>query len=271
MKINEFLISHFKRAGIELVLPEGGLDAELQDSDIEKLNEAMITMREAHEHSKLKTFHVDRYLNGINDKLLERADELGLEDDVKDLFKKDNKVKFLDKLNKFIDTLQSKNATDSIRKKYNDLVSELENVKNTHIEKSQYDSLVDKYNREREDAALSSIVGKINWSDTYAQDFRTPLFKIALDKKLAELGARAKYDETKKGFVLLDGKEDLPFFDKGNKIITFEELSNTVALDNKFIAVSDPATPKTQTVPPTVKEFAPNPLFKNILENLNKK
>lgn len=128
------------------------------------------------------------------------------------------------------------------------LNAELATFKETHIPKTDLETTVQKYESEIESSLFAQAVSSLNWSENFDPSIREVAARAALQAKLDEMGAAMVKDG--KSFKLVQKENKVSdYFDTSNKLVTFGELLNKVAIEKKFLAASG----SSQTTDPVFK------------------
>jgi hypothetical protein len=280
MKLNLFIEELFKMAKLDDKIADEkykdlfAVNADIDDTLVSEIKAKVIPIQSAYDMPKIQAHHVGRYLEGGEKRIKALIEASGLdESEINEILAEG---KFIERIEKFYEKVKAKaNDTkplEGAQKKNAELNAELEELKKTHIHKSELEKIQAAWNSEREDSALSNYINNFKWSESFAQDFRLPLFKLALGKKLEEIGAKTIFDPATKSFKLVDkSQENLEFFDKSNKKITFDDISKDIALENKFVATTapNPGTPPA-TVQQTTTTTKNNVVDKSFEDAINK-
>lgn len=204
-------------------------------------------------NSNIKNHYTAQAYNGWDDKIFKTADKLNLSDEEKEQLRAEKSTgKRQDLLVEIMNTKMaeaSKNATAAGKASNNE--AELKwkqefdklNLSTSKI-KDDYEKALkakddDHYNYKK-DAKWDAVLSPQKWSDNLGSDIRIPVGKLAIQKKLDELGAAAVLDEN--GELKLVKKEDnsMPYFDSSNKNPKFTEFATKILDENKLLAVSAP-------------------------------
>lgn len=283
MKLLDLLSPLFDQAEVSFLKEEKGKeivtkigDLEIDDETAQKISDNLIGLKAAYNNPKIKAQHVKQFLIGTEAKLEAKIKESGLDEATQ--LEIIGEQRFNDRVEKFLDamhkkTLEPAKGVDGIQKKYSEAMAELEELKKSHIPKTELENVLGQWDTERQDSALFSQISQFNWSESFQPNFRLPVFKMALEQKLNAIGAKSVYDKETKSFKLVQKESpDLEYFDSKNKKVTFEELSKDIAFENKFLSTAPangPLDPKGPLLPPSPQATkSVNPALKAMEDDL---
>jgi len=199
MKLLDLFSQLFEQAEVNFLKEEKGKDIatkigdlEIDDETAQKISENLISMKAAYNNSKIKAQHIKQFLVGTEAKLEAKIKESGLDEATQleligERFFNDRVEKFVEAMHK--KTLEPAKNVDGVQKKYNEVMAELEEIKKSHIPKTELDNVLGQWDTERQDSALFSHISQLPWSESFQPSFRLPVFKMALEKELNEMGA----------------------------------------------------------------------------------
>jgi hypothetical protein len=256
MKVGDFLNTLAGRTGktedIKAVLNNPALASiEIDDALANEINSALLTVDGAKNNQGLKTHFSTLALNGVDAEILNTIEALGFDDAVKtELLGEKNTYqkhrKLTSKMKETVEALKAAAQKDDSKtiEKYvaqiNKLQGELASVKESHVPKSEIDTL----KKQHEGELTNFIVKNALSSKKYANeavpaDVNIELANIILNKALAEKGAVLVKD----GIDLrLRQANDpaLEYYDGQNKSVTFGDFVDKALADAKVLAVSNP-------------------------------
>lgn len=246
MKLNLVLEQLFEQAGLkDLIADEKlkavfALETEVEDEISDKLTSGLMGMNSALNNGKIKAHHIKNYLKGSEDRLKAKIESSELDEATK--LEILGEAYFNERVEKFIEAVSKKateapKQTDGAQKKYAEAMAKLEEYEKNYIPKTELEKIQIERQQEREQLALRDAIGKFEWSDAFDKDVRLPVFKMSLEAKLNEIGAKAVYDNGTFKLVQKDSP-DLEYFDSKNKKVTFDDISKDLAFEKKFIKVA---------------------------------
>lgn len=204
-------------------------------------------------NTNIKNHYTAQAYNGWDDKIFKTADKMGISDEDKDLLRAEKSTgKRQDLLTDILDRKiaeakknaeaagKNNNADAELKWKqeFDKLNSSTSKIKDDYeLALKRKDD--DHYNWKKE-AKWDSVLAPQKWSDNLGSDIRIPVGKLAIEKKMSEIGAMAILDEN--GEFKLVKKEDnsMPYFDSSNKNPKFTEFATKILDENKLLAVSAP-------------------------------
>lgn len=277
MKAGEYLMAILERAGIDTTDPSfkdiAAITTAIPTVGEEALNSLMNT-KEATEWAKnhddiKKHYHAQLY-KGMDSTIHKVAEEIGLDDAKMELLKAElstgKKQQLLAKMlhEELIEAKKvskSPSADKDLEAKYKSEIEKLNAIVNQT--KTDYESKLSEKDSHHHNYVLNSkmesVLNSQKWSENYPADMRGTLGKLAVEKELQKLGAKAVLDSEGNIKFVKSDSPDLEYFDTSNKKITFEQIAAKTLAENKFLAASTqipnthipiPAAPQPKT--PTV-------------------
>jgi hypothetical protein len=281
MKIGDFLNTLAGRTGkteeIKTVLNNPVLaSVEIDDALANEINSALLTVDGAKNNQGLKTHFSTLALNGVDAEILNAIDALGFDDATKtELLGEKNTYskhrKLTAKMKETVEALKAATQKDDSKtvEKYvaqiNKLQAELAGVKESHVPKSDVDTL----KKQHESELMNFIVKNTLSSKKYANeavpaDVNIELANIIINKALSEKGAVPVKNGN--GLKLMQSADPaLEYYDGQNKV-SFNDFVDKALAEAKILAVSDPKQPQRPATPVFPNHAAnqnQNPVYDN--------
>jgi hypothetical protein len=278
MKLGDFLNTIAGKTGkteeIKAVLNNTALATiEIDDALANDINSALLTIEGAKNNQALKAHFSTLALNGVDAEILNSIEALGFDDAVKtELLGEKNTYqkhrKLTAEIKKTVEALKVATQKDDPKmiEKYtaqiNKLQSELSGVKESHIPKSELETLKKQHEGELTNFIVRNTLSTKKYAnETVSPDINIEFANVVLSRALAEKGVVLVKD----GNVLkLKQAADpaLDYYDGQQKAVACGDFVDKTLADAKILAVSDPK--KTTPVTP-VQSFPANqtPVFDN--------
>jgi len=266
MKLGDFLNTIAAKSGkqdeIKDVLNNPALATiEIPDETANAINSGLLTFESAKNNTLLKNHFSASALNGVDTELLATIDALGLGDDVKtELTNEKNtyqKQRILtNKIKTAFDNLKNAKQEGDPKdiEKYttqiNGLQSQLAALKDSHIPKSELETLKKLHETEVKDFLVSNFLATKKFANEgVSQDVNVLVAKTLLNQHLESKGALLVKDGAK--LKLMQLKEPtLDYYDEQQKAVSFSDFADGVLSANKLLQVSDPNKGKNSFVQP---------------------
>lgn len=256
MKATELLSSLLEKAGIDTsddrLKDILAVQIDIPDEFANKLNTEL--MSKAAAKSLVKNEVINDFTKGIHINIEKHFEDMGIEkSEIDEIFKEKATGKVVMAAFKKLAEIKDKsaNSTDkekTLREEIKTLNTSLADYKEKYVPKTEVDKIQSEWELEKFERGIEGqFLGK-KWSKHFPEDMRTTLAKVALEKKLAELGAKAI--PVGKDIKIVKS-DDLAsdYFDKSNKLVTFASLADEIMAANKFLEMSpDGGTSTTTTV-----------------------
>jgi hypothetical protein len=256
MKLGDFLNTLAGKAGkteeIKTVLNNPVLASiEMDDALANDINSALLTLNGAKNNQALKTHFNTLALNGVDAEILNAIEALGFDDTVKtELLSEKNTYskhrKLTAKIKDSMEALKAATQKDDSKaiEKYttqiNKLQSELAAVKESHIPKSEIDTLKKQHDNELMNFIIRNTLSTKKYAnDALPADINVELANVILNKALAEKGAVLTKDKTGRLKLMQSSDPALEYYDAQNKPISFDDFVDRALADAKILAVSN--------------------------------
>jgi len=222
--------------GIQIDLPEDfatKLDTELMGKDAAK----------AHFKNEI----INDFTKGVYINIEKALEEQGLEKAERDeVFKDKSLGKVVMAYGAKLKETADKSASNSdkekaLREEVKKLNESLADYKEKFVPKEEVEKVNSAWDAERYSMAMDNHFLSKKWSDKFPESVRSTLAKTVLEAKLAEMGAKAVVVDKKLKIVKADDIQS-EYFDKSNKLVTFESLADDIMTSNKFLALSTEST-----------------------------
>jgi phage host-nuclease inhibitor protein Gam len=237
--------------------------------EVEQALNTLMNSQEAEAWAKaqpsIKNHYTAQAYNGIDKKIHENAEKLGLsEEEIEELKAEKNTGKKHDMYNAF---LQSKieeakksgasakgDNNKELEAKWQEQVNKIVSEKNKL--KEEFEQTIKSKNDEvynfKKDSHVNSILSSQKWSENYPENIRYKLGRMAIEEKLEKEGIALVLDDKNELKLVRKDSPEMPYFDSSNKNPNFAEFASKTLQENKFLAVSTPVqqnTPKTPVAP----------------------
>ena len=276
MKLLEF-INHLavkcgkqnEQAIIDLLSRADLQNIDLADDVANSINNSLLTIDGAKNNPLLKSHFTALALEAADAEILNTIQTLELGDDfkteisgVKNTYEKQRKLSV--KLKESITALkaaQGKGDNKDIEKytkQINDLNSELSQLKETTVPKSELEALKKTNEESIRDFMLHTKISGLKFANTDVKHEDNIAFaNVILKNRLLNQNAIVVKDGN--GLKLkLASDPALDYFDEQNKPVTFDDFMNKTFADSKILAVSGVTTPNTPpTTPPGYTGYIP--------------
>lgn len=252
MTLGQWITELAERAGIEATDPRlkdiQSIQVGLNDEIIDTINSTYMTVDAAKNNQTIASHFKAQFYNGIDALVNEHAasiDDEEFQNAVKSQTGTRKKVNALISKYKELSEKALKAAEgagkgdETLKAQIAQLNSEISKYKEEFIPKSILDEQVKVFESERVEGIEKQIILNRNWSDNYVPSVRYDIAKIAINKKLNEIGAIAVRNGNEIKLVQKENP-DMDFY-LNNKVFKFDELVDKVMSENKFIAVSQPS------------------------------
>ena len=250
MRIGEFITTLATSVGIDStdarLADLLSINTEIPDEVMREISGKLITIESAKNNPEISRHYFAQAYNGIDaeiNKWVETINDLDFKEQINGIKGTGKKNQLLlNKLKELADNKPAKTDSKELNEKIQSLNAEIEKYKTSYIPKEELDNTLTQIEKERLETIEQTTFLSKEWSDNYASSLRSDLSKIALEKKLAELGAKKVREGGKIKLVQAENPEMDFYID--NKILTFDSLVDQIMVDNKFQAVSKPNTPQ---------------------------
>jgi hypothetical protein len=265
MKIGDFLNTLAGRTGkteeMKTVLNNAVLASlEMDDALANDINSALLTIEGAKNNQALKTHFNTLALNGVDAEIQNAIEALGFDDAVKtELLGEKNTYskhrKLTAKIKESMEALKAATQNDDSKaierytSQINKLQSELSSVKESHVPKSELETLKKQHDSELTNFILKNALSSKKYAnETVSPDVNVELANVIIGKALAEKGAVLVKNGT--GLKLMQASDPaLEYYDGQNKAVAFNDFVDKTLADAKLLSVSNPKqTPKLPVV-----------------------
>jgi hypothetical protein len=265
MKIGDFLNTLAGKTGkteeMKTVLNNPVLASlEMDDTLANDINSALLTIEGAKNNQALKTHFNTLALNGVDAEILNAIEALGFDDAVKtELLGEKNTYskhrKLTAKIKESMEALKAatqkedSKATERYASQINKLQSELSNVKESHVPKSELETLRKQHEGELTNFIVRNTLSTKKYAiETVSPETNVELASVIINKALAEKGAVLVKNGT--GLKLMQASDPaLEYYDGQNKAVAFNDFVDKTLADAKLLSVSNPKqTPKLPAV-----------------------
>jgi hypothetical protein len=265
MKIGDFVTQVAGKAGktedVKAVLNNPALATiEIDDNVANEINSALLTIESAKNNQALKNHFFTLALNGEDAEILNSVETLGFDDAFKaDLSSDKNTYQRLRKLtSKVKETMESlraatqKDDPKAIEKytaQINKLQGELSSVKESHIPKSELETLKKQHESELMNFIIKNTLSTKKYAnEAVSPDVNVEFANVILNRALSEKGAALVKDATGRLKLMQASDPALEYYDSSNKAVSFDDFVNKTLADAKILAVSNPKQTQ-QTLP----------------------
>jgi hypothetical protein len=265
MKLGDFLNTLAGKAGkteeIKALLNNAILaQLEIDDTLAGDINSALLTIEGAKNNQTLKTHFSTLALNGVDAEISSAVETLGFDDAVKtELAGEKNTYQRYRKLtSKVKDTLDAlkaatQNGDPKAIEKYtaqiNRLNGELASVKESHVPKSELETLKKQHEGELTNFIVKNTLSTKKYAlENVAADINISVAQELVNKALAEKGAVLVKDGTR--LKLMQASDHaLEYYVSSNKAVSFNDFVDRTLADANFLAVSNPRQNQTPQLP----------------------
>ncbi len=253
MKATELLSSLFEKAGIDTTDASLkdilAVQVDIPDEFANKLNTEL--MSKAAAKSLVKNEVINDFTKGIHINIEKYFEDQGLpKEEIDEVFKEKATGKVVMAAFKKLSEIKDKSVTSTdkektLREEIKTLNTSLADYKEKYVPKTDLEKIQTEWEQDKFERGIEGqFLGK-KWSKHFPEDMRTTLAKVALDKKLAELGAKAISVGKEIKIVKSDDLAS-DYFDKSNKLVTFASLADEIMSSNKFLEMSPEGGTSTQ-------------------------
>jgi hypothetical protein len=279
MKLGDFLNTIAGKTGkteeIKAVLNNTALATiEIDDVLANDINSSLLTIDGAKNNQALKTHFSTLALNGVDAEILNSIEAFGFDDEVKtELLGEKNTYhkhrKLTAKIKETVEALRAAAQKDDTRaiEKYtaqiNKLQGELSSVKESHVPKSEVETLKKQHEGELTNFIVKNTLSTKKYAnETVSPDINVEFANVVLGRALSDKGIVLVKDGN--GLKLKQASDPaLDFYDSQQKAVTFNDFVDKTLAEAKILAVSDPK--KTPLAPRSPQPFPANqtPIYDN--------
>jgi hypothetical protein len=264
MKLGDFLNTLAGKTGkteeIKSLLNNAVLASiEMDDVLANDINSALLTLDGAKNNQALKTHFSTLALNGVDAEILSAIEALGFDDAVKtELLGEKNTYqkhrKLTAKIKDTVEALKAATQKDDSKaiEKYtaaiNKLQGELAGVKESHVPKSELESLKKQHESELMNFIIKNTLSTKKYAnEAVSSEVNVKLANVILNEALSEKGAVIVKDEAGRLKLMRASDPALEFYDGSNKAVSFNDFVDKTLAEAKLLAVSSPK--QTQALP----------------------
>jgi len=265
--VSAFLTQFANRAGLDITPFKAVLDdpkistTELPDEYVTTVTGALMTEREAKDNLKVKNHFMANFLDPLDQKFMQIADELGDPDfkkeltDTKSSYLKNDKViakyKALLEAEKKADKSGSDKDKQAVIAKYEALQAEMNTTKATYEAKLAEKD--ERYNNTLTDFEIKNLLNSYNYpTGQYPKDFYMTAAQVKYAEGLKQKGAIQKLTENGLELVLASSP-DLKYTEN-NQYVSPKQFMDRIVSENKLIEVTPAPNPN-----PAPRPGNPNP------------